>query len=128
MTGSPPPAALKKVVPKNLSVSSMVTAPAKTGITAINKNAVMSQVQANIGIFNKSTPGARMLSTVAMMLMAPMIELIPIMCTANTAKATLAPPCRNNGGYMVQPPAGAPPGRNKVISSIANANGMIQNE
>ena len=36
-TGSPPPAALKKVVPKKWSVSSMVTAPASTGITRISR-------------------------------------------------------------------------------------------
>ena len=35
--GSPPPAALKKAVPKCLSVKIMVIAPAKTGITAISK-------------------------------------------------------------------------------------------
>ena len=37
ITGSPPPPALKKLVPKYLSVSSMVTAPASTGITAISR-------------------------------------------------------------------------------------------
>jgi hypothetical protein len=36
-TGSPPPAALKKLVPKWRSVSIMVTAPASTGITAISR-------------------------------------------------------------------------------------------
>ena len=37
ITGSPPPAALKKHVPKKWSVSSMVIAPASTGITAISR-------------------------------------------------------------------------------------------
>ena len=36
-TGSPPPAAWKKLVPKNWSVSSMVTPPASTGIAAISR-------------------------------------------------------------------------------------------
>jgi hypothetical protein len=36
-TGSPPPAALKKLVPKCRSVSVMVTAPASTGITAMSR-------------------------------------------------------------------------------------------
>ncbi len=89
ITGSPPPAALKKLVPKNLSVSSIVTAPASTGITAISRNAVISQAQQKIGIFSRSMPGARMLSTVAMMLIAPMIELMPATWMANTLKATL---------------------------------------
>ena len=47
ITGSPPPAASKKLVPKYLSVKIMVTAPANTGITAINKNAVINHVQTN---------------------------------------------------------------------------------
>ncbi len=89
ITGSPPPAALKKLVPKNLSVSNMVTAPANTGITAISRNAVISQAQQKIGILSRSMPGARMLSTVAMMLIAPMIELTPATWIANTLKATL---------------------------------------
>ncbi|KAG1350470.1 hypothetical protein G6F61_014714 [Rhizopus arrhizus] len=73
MTGSPPPAALKNEVPKWRSVSVMVMAPASTGITA------MSRVM----------PGARMFSTVAMMLIAPMIELMPATWIAHTLNATL---------------------------------------
>ena len=38
----------------------------------------------------------------------------------------LAPPCSISGGYMVQPPAGPPPGTNSVASSSVNANGRIQ--
>ncbi|MNT47389.1 hypothetical protein D3C72_1841000 [compost metagenome] len=37
ITGSPPPAAEKKLVPKWRSVSTMVMAPASTGITAISR-------------------------------------------------------------------------------------------
>ena len=37
ITGSPPPAGLKKLVPKWRSVSVMVMAPASTGITAISR-------------------------------------------------------------------------------------------
>ena len=50
-TGSPPPAALKKLVPKWMSINIIVTAPAKTGMTATNKNAVINQVHTNRGIF-----------------------------------------------------------------------------
>src|ERR1700682_449687 len=74
ITGSPPPAALKNDVPKWRSNSTIVTAPASTGMTAISRNAVMSQVHANIGNFISVMPGARMLSTVTMILIAPMIE------------------------------------------------------
>src|SRR3546814_11018197 len=81
ITGSPPPAALKNEVTKNLSVSSIVTAPASTGITAISRNAVISQLQLNSGIFSRYMPGARMLSTVAMTLIAPLIEILQIMYT-----------------------------------------------
>ena len=76
-TGSPPPAALKKAVPKNLSVNNMVTAPASTGMDAIRRKAVMIQVQTNSGSFMKVMPGARILNTVAMIFIAPMIEEIP---------------------------------------------------
>ena len=55
----------------------MVTAPAKTGITAMSKNAVMSHVQQKIGIFMRGISGERMFKMVTMMLMAPMMELAP---------------------------------------------------
>src|SRR3569623_1192582 len=128
ITGSPPPAALKMLVPKYLSVSSMVTAPASTGITAISRNAVISQVQVKSGILSRSIFGARRFRIVAMMLMAPMIEELPIMWIAKMAKATALPPWMDSGGYRVQPPAGAPPGMNRVHSSTVKANGMIQKD
>ena len=52
-----------------------------------------------------------------MMLIAPMIEVMPIRWIAKIMNATLAPPCSASGGYIVQPPAGAPPGMNSVDSS-----------
>ena len=82
MTGSPPPAALKKWVPKCRSVSSMVMVPASTGMTATRRKAVMSQVHTKRGIFISVMPGARMFRMVVMMLMAPMMEEMPIMCSA----------------------------------------------
>ena len=88
--GSPPPAALKKLVPKWRSVSIMVTAPASTGITAMSRKAVISQVHTNSGIFIRVMPGARRLRIVAMMLIAPITEEIPIMCTAKMKKSVLS--------------------------------------
>jgi hypothetical protein len=79
ITGSPPPAALKKLVPKWMSKSIIVTAPASTGITASSRYAVTSQVQTKSGIFISVIPGARMLRIVAMMLIEPMIDDAPIM-------------------------------------------------
>jgi hypothetical protein len=68
---------LKKWVPKCRSVSSIVTALASTGMTRTSRNAVTSHVHANIGIFIKVMPGARMLVIVAMILIAPRMEEIP---------------------------------------------------
>src|SRR6185312_16455499 len=106
----------------------MVTAPASTGITAISRKAVISQLHTNTGILSRSMPGARMLRMVAMMLIEPMIEEMPIRWIENTIRATLSPPWMDSGGYMVQPPAGPPPGMNSVDSSMQNANGRIQND
>jgi len=52
----------------------MVTAPANTGITRINRKAVISQVQTNMGSFIIVIPGARMLKIVTMMLIAAMMD------------------------------------------------------
>ena len=76
----------------------MVTAPASTGITAMSRKAVINHDHEKIGIFSRSMPGARILRMVAMMLIAPMIELMPIMWMARMTKAMLFPPCRDNGG------------------------------
>jgi len=79
ITGSPPPAALKKLVLKKWSVSSMVTAPASTASRRSAGYAVISQDQQNSGIFSKFMPGARMFMMVTITLIAPMIEEMPIM-------------------------------------------------
>ena len=125
-TGSPPPAALKKLVPKNLSVSSMVTAPASTGMDAISRNAVINHVQTNSGRRMKVMPGARMLKMVAIMFMEPMTEDSPMKWMAKITKGNASPVCSISGGYMVQPPAGPPPGMSSVPSSMVKANGSIQ--
>src|SRR5271154_3572405 len=104
----------------------MVTAPASTGITAINKYAVISQDQQNNGIFNKFMPGARMFRMVTMTLIAPMMDEAPIMWMAKITIGKLSPVCSDSGGYRVQPPAAMPPGTNKVESRMVKANGRIQ--
>ena len=91
-TGSPPPEASKKLVPKWMSISIMVTTPASTGMTAISRKAVISQVHTNRGIFIRVIPGARMFRMVAITLMAPMIDDTPMMCTANIKKVVLGGP------------------------------------
>ncbi|MNM87898.1 hypothetical protein D3C81_1000920 [compost metagenome] len=78
-----------------MSISIIVTQPASTGITAISRNAVISQVQTNSGIFISVMPGARRLRMVAITLIAPMIELIPIKWMAKMKNVTLS------GAYVV---------------------------
>ena len=97
ITGSPPPAALKNEVPKCRSVSVIVIAPASTGITAISRYAVMSQVQTNIGIRISVMPGARMFRIVVMMLIEPMIDDAPRMCSAKIARSMPGPICTVSG-------------------------------
>src|SRR5690554_3924996 len=80
----------------------------------------MSHVQQNKGIFIIVIPGARMLSTVTMMLMAPMMDDAPRMCTPKMAKSMPGPICSDNGAYMVQPAALAPPGtKNDTVNRVA---------
>ena len=69
----------------------MVTAPASTGMTAIRRYAVISQVHTKSGIFISVMPGARMLRTVVMMLIEPMIEDAPMMCSAKIARSMPGP-------------------------------------
>ena len=87
---------------------------------------MISQVQTNSGMRNKVIPGARMLRMVAITLMDPMMEEIPIMWMAKTTNAKLWPPCRLSGGYSVQPAAGPPESMKRVLASMVNANGRIQ--
>jgi hypothetical protein len=70
---------IEELVPKWRSVSSMVTAPASTGIVAISRKAVISQPQAKSGSFIIVMPGARRLKMVTMMLIEPRIEETPRM-------------------------------------------------
>jgi hypothetical protein len=78
-TGSPPPDALKKWVPKWRSISTMVTPPASTGMMTINKTAVIRKPCANSGIFISVMPGARMFRMVTITLIAPRIDDTPSM-------------------------------------------------
>src|SRR5471032_717132 len=88
----------------------MVTAPASTGITATNRKAVINQVQENMGNFIRVIPGARRLSAVTMILIAPMMDDAPAMCTAKINRSMPGPIWVESGAYIVQPAAAAPPG------------------
>lgn len=78
-TGSPPPAGSKKAVFRFRSVNNMVIAPASTGSESNKRNAVINTAQPNNGILCMYMPGARMLITVVMKLIAPAIEETPAM-------------------------------------------------
>src|SRR5690554_8158652 len=91
-TGSPPPAALKKLVPKLMSISIMVTTPASTGMTAISKNTVINQVHTNMDIFMSVMPGARILSTVEITLIAAMTDDTLMISVEKIKKAEMRRP------------------------------------
>ena len=98
----------------------MVTAPANTGITAINKKAVINHVHTNNGISIIFMAGARILKIVAIMLIAPIMDEIPNKCTEKIANGNALPTvigCKTKGGYKVQPPLGAPPSINRVLAN-----------
>jgi hypothetical protein len=81
---------------------------------------VISQLQTNSGMRMSDMPGARMLRIVVMMLIEPMIDDAPMMCSAKIAMSMPGPICTDNGAYSVQPAAVAPPGtRNELTSRIA---------
>ena len=75
--GSPPPSGIKKVVPKFLSVSNMVIAPASTGTASNSKKAVINIAHANSGILCKVIPGVRILKIVVIKFAAPRIDETP---------------------------------------------------
>ena len=87
---------------------------------------MISQVHTNSGMRSSVMPGVRMFTMVTMTLMAPRIEEAPIRWIEKISIGKDAPVCSTSGGYMVQPPAGAPPGTNSDDSSSVNANGRIQ--
>ena len=67
-------------------------------MVAISRKAVISQVHANIGIFIIVMPGVRMLRMVVMMLIEPMIDEAPMMCTAKIIMSMPIPACTESGG------------------------------
>src|SRR6202051_3379879 len=133
-TGSPPPSAEKKVVPKLRSVSSMVMAPASTGSDSNSRNTYTRIDNTNSDILCKVMPGARMLKMVLMKLMAPRIDEAPARWIDRMAKSTAGPgwPEVDSGAYSVQPAptplAPGSPSMNDEISSSAKEAGSSQNE
>jgi hypothetical protein len=78
-----------------------VIAPAKTGRDNNNKIAVMKIAQTNNGTLCKVIPGALILRTVVIKLIAPKIDEIPDKCKLKIARSTDPPECEfndDNGG------------------------------
>ncbi len=98
MTGSPPPAGSKNVVPKFRSVSSIVIAPARTGRASKISHAVTKIDQANKGTLCNVMPGARMFRKVVIILIAPRIDEAPDRCTAKIARSMDMPPSEVDSG------------------------------
>ena len=71
-------------------------------------------------------PGARIFRIVVMILIEPMIEDIPRMCTAKMVRSIPMPIWIASGGYKVQPTPAPPPGTNKEITSSIPADGRSQ--
>src|SRR6202045_2668984 len=92
-SGSPPPEASKKVVPKLRSVSSIVIAPASTGTASSKRNEVTKIDQTNSGMRCSVMPGARMLKIVVMKLIELMIDEAPARCSAKIAMSIDGPGC-----------------------------------
>ena len=76
--GSAPAATLKKLAPKSRSNVRRNNATEMTGIANSNRNWVTSDIHVNTGIFISDMPGARMLITVTMRLIAPTREAMPV--------------------------------------------------
>ena len=87
---------------------------------------MINHVQTKIGIFIRFIPGALILSIVAIIFIAPRIDDSPSKCIDKITNGIESPPCNDSGGYKVQPAAGPPLSKNRVLNIIVKANGKIQ--
>ena len=78
-SGSAPALVLKKSALNNRSNINRNWAHVSTGMANNSRNWVTRPIQVNTGIFISVMPGARMLSTVVMRLIAPVSEAMPVM-------------------------------------------------
>ena len=78
-------------MPKFLSVSSIVIAPANTGIANNNKNTVTNIDHTNKGILCRVMPGALILKIVVIKFAAPKIDEAPAKCREKIAKSIPIP-------------------------------------
>ena len=96
----------------------MNSATVITGIAKSNRNCTTNTIQVKIGSFIRLMPGARMLMTVTMRLIAPVREATPVICKPSPQKST--PFDGENatdefGAYMNHPPSAPPPKNHEVL-------------
>lgn len=89
--GSPPPAGSKKAVFRFRSVSSIVSAPARTGRDNRRRTVVITTPHTNRGIRSTRIPCHRILKTVVMKLIDPRIEDTPARWREKMARSTEGP-------------------------------------
>jgi hypothetical protein len=89
--GSPPFVGSKNEVLNNLSVKSIVIAPANTGRDNNSKKAVTSTAQTNKGKRSQFNPATRILIIVTIKFIAPNKEEAPAICKLKIVKSTEAP-------------------------------------
>ena len=104
----------------------MVTAAASTGMTAMSRNAVMSQVQTNSGICIQPMPGARRLKMVTMTLMAPMMGDPHDVNGKDEQGRAVAAVLGGQGGIEGPARTGAASSINRLDRRMRKANGRIQ--
>lgn len=75
------------------SVSSLVIAPARTGSESSSRKAVISTAHTNRLILCINIPIARILNTVTIKLIAPIIDEAPDRCRLKMARSTAGPEC-----------------------------------
>ena len=120
-SGSAPAATSKNCAPNTRWKLSKKRATVITGIAKSSRNCTTVIIHVKIGIFMSVMPGARMLSTVTMRLMAPVSEAIPAIWRPSAQKST--PWLGENtgpefGAYMNQPPSAAPPRNHDRLTTM----------
>ena len=117
-SGSAPASTEKKVASKERWNIRRNSATVMTGMANSSRNCTTMTIQVKIGTFIRLMPGARMLMTVTMRLIAPVREAIPVIWRPSAQKSTPLvgeKATEEFGAYMNQPPSAAPPRIHEVL-------------
>ena len=85
--GSAPASTLKNVAPKLRWNISRNSATVMTGMANSSRNCTTRIIHVKTGIFISFMPGARMLRTVTIRLIAPVSEAMPVICRPSAQKS-----------------------------------------